>query len=52
MEKLYRISEAREILSVSRSKIYKMIKEWDLRTVKVSGMIRIPESSIEEVKEQ
>lgn len=52
MERLYKVSEATKLLSVSRKKIYNMIKDGKLKTVKIDGMIRIPESSLKEIQKQ
>ena len=39
---LYRVAEAAEALSLSRSKIYQMINEGNLPVVRVGGVLRVP----------
>lgn len=51
MEKLYRVSEVIKLLSISRTKLYALIKDWKITTKKVFGQIRIPQSSVEEAIE-
>lgn len=39
---LYRIPEAAQMIGVSRSKMYQMVGEGTIRTVKFAGVRRVP----------
>jgi excisionase family DNA binding protein len=45
---LYRAEEAADVMSLSRTAVFALIKSGDLRAVKIGGRRRIPRSSIEE----
>lgn len=45
---LYRAEEAAEIMSLSRTAIYGLIRSGDLDTIKIGNRRRIPRSSIED----
>lgn len=45
---LYRVEEAAELLSVSRNRIYELIRSNQLRTVRVGGSRRVPARSLDE----
>lgn len=45
---LYRVSEAIEILSLSRSTVYELIRSGRLRTVKEGGTRLVPANAISE----
>ncbi|GAB3979170.1 hypothetical protein GCM10029978_073830 [Actinoallomurus acanthiterrae] len=45
---LYRVAEAREILSLSRSTVYELIRSGRLRTVKEGGARLVPASAIQD----
>jgi excisionase family DNA binding protein len=45
---LYRAEEAAELMSLSRTAVFGLIKAGDLRTVKIGGRRRIPRSSIDD----
>ena len=47
MKKLHRPDEAAEMLSVSRSSIYRLVADGALEACKVRGSLRITTSSIE-----
>jgi len=47
----YRPDEAAEILSVSTSHIYQMIKKGELRAVKLRTIWRIPVNAIRDIKD-
>lgn len=44
---LYRAEEAADVMSLSRTAVFGLIKSGDLRAVKIGGRRRIPRSSIE-----
>ncbi len=48
MPKVLTISEVSEILKVSRSTVYRIIKENDLKAIKVRKTIRVKPSDLEE----
>jgi excisionase family DNA binding protein len=45
---LYRVEEAAELLSVSRNRIYELIRSNQLRTVQVGKCRRVPARSLDE----
>lgn len=45
---LYRAEEAAELMSLSRTAVFGLIKTGDLRTVKIGKRRRIPRKSIED----
>lgn len=45
---LYRVEEAAELLSVSRNRIYELIRSNQLRTVLVGKSRRVPARSLDE----
>lgn len=45
---LYRIEEAAELLSVSKSRVYELIRSGQLRTVKVGKSHRVPARSLDD----
>jgi excisionase family DNA binding protein len=45
---LYRAEEAAEIMSLSRTAVFGLIRSGDLDAIKVGGRRRIPRSSIED----
>lgn len=45
---LYRINEAAELLSVSKSRVYELVRSGQLRTVKVGKSHRVPARSLDE----
>jgi excisionase family DNA binding protein len=45
---LYRAEEAADVMSLSRTAVFGLIKSGDLPAVKIGGRRRIPRSSIEE----
>jgi len=45
---LYRIEEAAQLLSVSKSRVYELIRSGQLRTVKVGKSHRVPARSLDE----
>ena len=45
---LYRVEEAAELLSVSRNRIYELIRSNQLRTVRVGGSRRVPARCLDE----
>ena len=47
MEKLYRVSEAAEILRISRPSIYRLWKSGKVKPIKVGGRTVFPESELE-----
>jgi excisionase family DNA binding protein len=49
---LYRVAEAAEALSMSRSKVYQMINEGQLPVVRVGGTIRVPVAGLLALIEQ
>jgi excisionase family DNA binding protein len=49
---LYRVEDAAAILSVSRCRIYELIRSGQLRTVRIGVNRRVPAKSIEEYVDQ
>jgi excisionase family DNA binding protein len=49
---LYRVDDAAALLSVSRSRIYELIRSGQLRTVLVGCSRRVPARSVEEYVDQ
>jgi excisionase family DNA binding protein len=47
MEKLYRVSEAAEILRISRPSIYRLWRNGKVKPIKVGGRTVFPESELE-----
>lgn len=45
---LFTAEEAAEILKISRCKVYDLLRNQDLRSVKIGGSRRIPRASLEE----
>ena len=45
---LYRIDEAAELLSVSKSRVYELVRSGQLRTVKAGKSHRVPARSLDE----
>lgn len=45
---LYRVDEAAELLSVSKSRVYELIRSGQIRTVKVGKSHRVPARSLDE----
>lgn len=45
---LYTVEEAAEILTISRWKVFDLIRLRELRSVKIGGLRRIPGSAIDE----
>ena len=45
---LYRAEEAANVMSISRTAVFGLIKSGDLRAVKIGGRRRIPRTSIED----
>lgn len=45
---LYRAEEAASLLSISRTAVFGLIRDGELRAVKIGGRRRIPHSSIED----
>ena len=45
---LYRIDEAAELLSISRSRVYELVRSGQIRTVKVGKSHRVPARSLDE----
>ena len=45
-ERLYRAETVAKRLAVSRSKVYELMKDGDLRSVRIGGSRRIPESAV------
>lgn len=45
---LYRVEEAAELLSVSRSRVYELIRSGQLRTVQVGKSRRVARRSLDE----
>lgn len=45
---LYRIDAAAELLSVSKSRVYELVRSGQLRTVKVGKSHRVPARSLDE----
>jgi len=49
MERFYKVTEVAKMLKVSRDTVYKMIKNWKIRYIKLTDHVkRIPESSLKE----
>lgn len=48
MKILYRAEEAAEIMSISRTAVFGLIRAGELHTVKIGGRRRIPRSSIQD----
>ncbi|MGV9800494.1 MULTISPECIES: helix-turn-helix domain-containing protein [Mycobacteriaceae] len=47
-EKLLRIPEVQDLLGCCRSKVNKLLRDGDLRSVKIGGSRRIPASALDE----
>ncbi len=45
---LYTVEEAAQILTVSRWKVFDLIRLRELRSVKIGGLRRVPRSAIDE----
>jgi excisionase family DNA binding protein len=45
---LFTAEEAAEVLKISRCKVYDLLRNQDLRSVKIGGSRRIPRASLEE----
>lgn len=45
---LYRVGDAAELLSVSKSRVYELIRSGQLRSVKVGKTHRVPARSLDE----
>ncbi len=45
---LYTVEEAAELLTISRWKVFDLIRTRELRSVKIGGLRRVPRSAIEE----
>lgn len=45
---LFTAEEAAEILKISRCKVYDLLRNQDLRSIKIGGSRRIPRTSLEE----
>ena len=45
---LYTVEEAAELLTVSRWKVFELIRLRELRSVKIGGLRRVPGAAIEE----
>ena len=45
---LFTAEEAAEMLKISRCKVYDLLRNQDLRSVKIGGSRRIPRASLEE----
>lgn len=45
---LYTAEEAAELLKISRCKVYDLLRNHDLRSVKIGGTRRIPRGALEE----
>lgn len=48
-ERLYTVDQAAKILGCGRGKIYAMIREDELRSVKIGKLRRIPASALKEL---
>ena len=48
-EKLLSPKETEESLSISRWTVYKMLEDGRIRSVKISRLVRIPESEVEQL---
>jgi excisionase family DNA binding protein len=46
---LLRISEAAELLGVSRSTLYQLVARGDLAVVKIGRSVRVPRTAVEQV---
>jgi excisionase family DNA binding protein len=45
---LFTAEEAAELLKISRCKVYDLLRNRDLRSIKIGGSRRIPRSALEE----
>ena len=45
---LYTVEQAAEILTISRWKVFELIRLRELRSVKIGGLRRVPRSAIDE----
>lgn len=45
---LYTVEEAAEVLTISRWKVFDLIRVRELRSVKIGGLRRVPRSAIDE----
>ncbi|MFC5996744.1 helix-turn-helix domain-containing protein [Pseudonocardia hispaniensis] len=45
---LYTVEEAAELLTISRWKVFELIRLRELRSVKIGGLRRVPGAAIEE----
>lgn len=45
---LYTVEEAAEILTISRWKVFDLIRVRELRSVKIGGLRRVPRTAIDE----
>jgi excisionase family DNA binding protein len=50
-ERLWRAEDVAERFRISRSKVYEMLKSGQLRSLRIGGSRRIPESAIRELLE-
>lgn len=50
-ERLYTVDQAAKILACGRGKIYAMIRESEIRSVKIGKLRRIPASALKELAE-
>jgi len=48
VERLLRVREACELLAISRTKLYEMLYRGEIRSIRVGGARRIPESALSE----
>jgi excisionase family DNA binding protein len=44
----YKVEEAAERLGISRSGVYRLVKEGTIRSVRISGALRVPAAAIDE----
>jgi len=51
MEKLYRVSEAAQLLRISRPSVYRLWKSGKVKPIKVGGRTVFPESELERLIE-
>jgi excisionase family DNA binding protein len=49
---LYTVEEAAKLLNVSRWKVFELIRNKELRSVKIGGLRRVPAKAIEEYVER
>jgi len=49
---LYTVEEAAELLTISRWKVFDLIRLRELRSVKIGGLRRVPRSAIDEYIER